>query len=105
MNVDQLRSKLLAAARAHPPADRVPYAFAQRVIARLRAGPLPDVWDMWGRALWRAAAPCVAIMLVLSAWSLLAPPPSPAAGDLAQELDSTVLAAAAQDQAPAELPR
>ena len=31
MNLEPLQKKLLAAARAHPPSDRVPYAFEQRI--------------------------------------------------------------------------
>ena len=41
----------------------------KRIMARLAARPLADDWELWGRALWRAAAPCVAIMLLLGAWS------------------------------------
>ena len=36
MNLAELETKLIAAARCHPPGDRVPYAFEQRVMARLR---------------------------------------------------------------------
>ncbi len=106
MNVDQLQRKLLAAARAVPPGDGVPYAFEQRVMARLRRVPVLDVWALWARGLWRAAAPCVGIMVLLSAWSLLAPGPKPAAtNDLSQELENTVLAAADQEAPAAELQR
>ncbi len=31
MNVDELRRKLIAAARANPPSDHVPYAFEKRI--------------------------------------------------------------------------
>ncbi len=105
MNVDLLHRKLISAARAQPPSAEVPYAFEQRVMALLRSSPALDVWALWSRALWRAAAPCVGLMLVLSAWSLLSPRPAPPAGDLSQELETTVLAAADQDQPPAELQR
>ncbi len=72
MNLAELERKLIAAARANPPSDRVPYAFEKRILARLPARPLADGWELWGRALWRAAAPCVAIMLLLGAWSFFA---------------------------------
>ena len=39
MNLEQLQKKLLAAARANPPADRVPYAFEKRILAQLAAQP------------------------------------------------------------------
>ena len=37
MNIAELQKKLLAAARANPPGDRVPYAFEKRVMALLAA--------------------------------------------------------------------
>ena len=69
MNLDQLQKKLLAAARANPPADQVPYAFEKRISALLKSRPMEDPLSLWARALWRAAAPCAAIMLVLGVWS------------------------------------
>ena len=99
MNLAQLERKLIAAARANPPSDRVPYAFEKRIMARLAARPVVDDWALWARALWRAAAPCVAIMLLLGAWSLYASRSSAPANDLSQELEQTLLAAVDQDQA------
>jgi hypothetical protein len=95
MNLTGLERKLLAAARSKAPSDSVPYAFQTRVMARLRSVPVPDGWALWGSALWRASVPCLAIMLLLSAWSFFASP-TPAPGDLSQEFESTVLAAANQ---------
>lgn len=69
MNLDSLRDKLLAAARAHPPSDQVPYAFEKRILARLRTPPAPDLGALWTRMLWRAAAPCVALTLTIGVWS------------------------------------
>ena len=101
MNLAELERKLIAAARAKTPSDWVPYAFEKRIMARLAASPAVDAWALWGRALWRAAAPCVAIMVALAAWSFLAPQESAPASDLSQALEQTLLAAANQDQ-PAE---
>ncbi len=98
MNLAELESKLLAAARAQRPSDRVPYAFEQRITARLLTQPKTDEWALWARALWRAAAPCLALMLLLAAWSWLAPAGSPQTMDLSQEFDNTVLAAVEQEQ-------
>jgi hypothetical protein len=104
MNLDQIQRKLVAAARAHKPSERVPYAFEQRIMARVKALAVPDEWAQWARALWNAAAPCVAIMILLSAWSLFAPanppanPSPPPPTDLAQALENTILAAVDQDQ-------
>ncbi len=67
-------------------------------MAHLAARPVVDDWALWGRALWRAAAPCVAIMLLLGAWSLFDQPGSTPANDLSQQLEQTLLAAVDQDQ-------
>jgi len=69
MNLEDLQKKLLAAARAHPPEDRVPYAFEKRILARLTAQPV-DGSALWARALWRAAIPCVAVTLLMATLSL-----------------------------------
>ena len=98
MNLAELERKLIAAARANPPSDRVPYAFEKRIMARLATQPVLDDWALWARALWRAAAPCVAITLLLGAWSLFAPPTSASANDVSQQLEQTLLAAVDQDQ-------
>ena len=97
MNLAELERKLIAAARANPPSDRVPYAFEKRITALLAAQPAVDGWALWARALWRAAAPCVAIMLLLGGWSFFAQGSAPA-NDLSQELEQTLLAAVDQDQ-------
>ncbi len=96
MNQAELQRRLFAAARTQAPSDRVPYAFEKRVMAHLLSQAPADVWAVWSRALWRAAAPCIAISLLLSAWSWLAPANS-ANADLSQELENTVLAAADQE--------
>ena len=98
MNLAQLERKLIAAARAHPPGEQVPYAFEKRILARLAACPRLDHWELWGRALWRAAAPCLAVTLALGAWSLLVPQRIAPANDLSQQLEQTLLAAVDQDQ-------
>ncbi len=102
MNLKELESKLVAAARMTPPNDRVPCGFEKRVLARLRSSPALDLWSLWARALWRAAAPCVAIALLLAAWNLFtstANPPASGNGafDVAQEFENTLLAAADQE--------
>jgi hypothetical protein len=97
MNLVELERKLIAAARANPPSDRMPYAFEKRIMARLAARPVADGWALWARALWRAAAPCAAIMLLLGTWSWLAPEDGAPANDLSQDLEQTLLAAVDQD--------
>ena len=99
MNLDQLQRKLLAAARMSVPSDRVPYAFEKRVMARLVGRTAADLSAIWARALWRAAVSCIALTILLSAWSWLSPA-SPPAPDLSQVFESTVLAAANQEPSP-----
>ena len=55
-----------------------------------RAG---DDWALWGRALWRAAAPCVAITLLLGAWIVLPRGATMLPCDLSQDFDNTLLVA------------
>lgn len=69
MNLAELQRKLLAAARAHPPGDAVPYAFEKRIMARLTGSAPADAWTLWSRALWRAAATCALLALLSGAWS------------------------------------
>ena len=54
-----------------------------------------DLGVLWAGALWRATVPCVAIVLLLGAWTFFASP-TPAQGDLSQDFENTVLAAANQ---------
>jgi hypothetical protein len=98
MNLVEVERKLIAAARANPPSERVPYAFEKRIMARLAARPVMDDWALWARALWRAAAPCAALMLMLGAWSFFAPHTSGSAPDVSQALEQTLLAAVDQEQ-------
>ncbi len=71
MNLEELQRKLLNAARANPPGDGVPYAFEKRITALLESNPAPDFATLWARALWRAAVPCVAVAIVLGAWTFI----------------------------------
>jgi hypothetical protein len=98
MNLDELKQKLIVAARTKPLDDRVPLAFEKRVMACLAARPMLDEWALWSRALWRAAAPCVAIMLFFTAWTFFAPNTSTTSNDLAQDFENTLLAAVDQEQ-------
>jgi hypothetical protein len=92
MNLTDLQRKLLAAARANPPPDTVPYAFEKRIMARLAETPVMDAWALWNRVLWRAAAPCVALCLTVSAWSYFAGTDAVSPDVLAAALESAVLA-------------
>lgn len=98
MNTTELQRKLIAAAKANPPAEQVPYTFEKRVMAHLRDKRALDIWAAWASALGRAAIPCVGFTLLLSAWAFFAAAPSGATSDLSQDLDNTLLAAAVQDQ-------
>ncbi len=69
MDQNHLLTKLLAAARQSPPRETVPYAFEKRIMARLGARHIEDNWALWGHALWRAAALCMTVSVLFSAWS------------------------------------
>jgi hypothetical protein len=97
MYLEDLQRKLIAAARAHPPADRVPYAFEKRVMALLRTRPFVDQGALWARALWRGAAACLVFMLLFGVLSVLLSGGSPLPKDLSQDFEKTLLASVAQD--------
>jgi hypothetical protein len=92
MDIATLHQKLIQAARNELVNDRVPYAFEKRIMARLATLPVVDVWTLWSRALWRAAAPCVALTLVLTLWSVYSLNTSPVQQVRAVELEHAVLA-------------
>lgn len=92
MNLDELQKKLLLAARAECPNDAVPYAFEKRIMARATSQPIIDITSLWSRILWRATAPCVAIMVLLGVWTMLSGHHNSSAETLAADLEDTVLA-------------
>jgi hypothetical protein len=100
MNLDQLQKKLIAAARTQPLEDRVPYAFEKRILARLATPPAVDTASLWARALWRAAVPCVAITILLAAWSFSSGSSDTSAKasseNLSQQFEQTLFASADQ---------
>lgn len=109
MKLDDLQKKLLAAAKAHPPADRVPLAFEKRVLANLKSRPAADLSALWARALWRAVVPCVAVSVVLVTF-LFVPasntdvtnvttlPIATSEEDLSQAFEATLLASSDQTE-------
>lgn len=113
MNLNLLHQKLITAARRHAPSDHVPYAFEQRIMARLAATPLPDGLALWAQALWRAAVPCLAIVLLAGIGAFFLPVDkttatvaSTASGapatELSQEFENTLLAAVDQPATASE---
>ena len=96
MNIAELQQKLLAAARADIPDDRVPYAFEKRVLALLASRARADKWIFWTRGLWQAAASCAAIAILLGAWVFLDSMAPPNATDLSQNFENTLLASVDQ---------
>ena len=90
MSMAELQKKLLAAARASPPSDNVPYAFEERIMAQLAAKPAFDILATWNRTLWQAAAPCVAVTLLLGAWTRFAQHTDRSRETLAADLESSL---------------
>src|SRR5262249_44265850 len=97
MNLAELQKKLIAAARAHPPDEGVPYAFEKRVRALLAARRVMDNPVLWVRGWWRAAVSCLAIALMLGVWVLFNPATGAGGEDLSQNFESTLLAAVDQN--------
>jgi len=98
MNLSELQNKLIAAARAHPPGDHVPYAFEKRISALLAGRVAPDNLSLWVRGLWRAAVSCVAITLLFGAWIFFSSAASATSNNLSQNFENTLLAAVDQSQ-------
>jgi len=94
MNLDNLQNKLIAAARAAQPSDRVPFAFEKRIMARLTSGTHFDLLGAWSAALWRAAVSCVVLVVLSGAWSIWSSAPQSEA-DFSQEFETAVYASAA----------
>jgi hypothetical protein len=92
MNIDELQRKLLVAARLSSPSDAVPYAFERRIMARIAGKPAVDLLALWNRALWQAAAPCIAVMLLLGVWTLFSLQTENSVETLAADLESAVYA-------------
>jgi hypothetical protein len=90
MNIAELQKKLVAFARENPPSDDVPYAFEKRIMAQLPAKPAFDILATWNRTLWQAAAPCVAVMLLLGAWTRFVQHPDSSHETLATDLESSL---------------
>jgi anti-sigma-K factor RskA len=93
-----LQKKLIAAARANPPGDHVPYAFEKRMMSLIAARGATDQLVFWVRGFWRAAASCVAIALLLGAWAFFNPAASNnKTDDLSQNFENTLLASVDQN--------
>ena len=99
MNLAHLHRKLIAAARAHPPGDSVPFAFPKRVMSHLGSRPesRPDPLAVWAGALWRGAIACLAVVLLLGAMSLVMSKAPSSSSDLTQDFEQTMLVAVDQD--------
>lgn len=93
MDLSKLHNKLIAAARATPPDEGVPYAFEKRIMAHLAGCKALDPWHLWGRAMSRSAACCVAVVFLVSIISY-ALPSSTATNQvsLSQDVEQTLLA-------------
>jgi len=98
MNIAELQMKLLAAARADAPDDRVPCAFEKRVMALLASRPGVNQSALWVSGLWRAAVSCAAIVLLLGIWVSFNSTTSLNPADLAWNFENTLLASVDQNE-------
>lgn len=92
MKTVELQNKIIAAARKATPSDAVPYAFEKRILARIRRETIVDVWTLWSVRLWRAAGPCVAVMLAMSLWAIFAKDRRAPVESFASDLEQSVMA-------------
>lgn len=92
MNPEELRLRLLAAARGAPTSapEEIPSGFEHRVMARLSGRATAfDGWLLWSRVLWKGAlAACLVVGLTVLGLQVLLP----ASDDLADQLDAVLLA-------------
>lgn len=72
MNSDLLLNKLIKAAKSSPPSDSVPYAFEKRIMAKIMSSPVYETTLLWSQILWKAAKPCIVIMIIVCLWAFLA---------------------------------
>lgn len=83
--------RLIRAARRLPDEEQVPYAFEKRVMAHLRQIKPVDNVTLWALGLWKAAVPCVAVMLLITTWATLSTSAeSSSENSLAVELELTM---------------
>ena len=98
MDADKLRNTLVKAAQKQTPSDHVPYAFEQRIMARLRGRAVEDPWTLWGRWLWRSAMSFGVVAIACGVWGFGPVDPSLAAtaeDDLSAHLEQSLYASAA----------
>jgi hypothetical protein len=98
MNLDHLQQKLLACG-PQPIAERLRAVCLREAHygAPARSAGARSLGTL-GRALWRAAAPCVALMLLFGVWSFVGtnnanPSGMADGGDFSQHFEQTMLAA------------
>lgn len=95
MDLDRLHNRLIAAAKANAPSTNVPYAFERRIMERIKTTVRIDAWSWWSATLWRATPPCLAIMLLISAWTgwqFATSKPADPIVNLGAELETTIYA-------------
>jgi hypothetical protein len=98
MNLDQLKTSLISAARQQAPSDSVPLGFEHRVMSRVRAkaaGGVEAAADQlaeWTQGFWRAAVSSVGLCVLALAFHVSVPAPTQDWADsmevLSADLDS-----------------
>jgi hypothetical protein len=79
-------NRIFEIAREVGVSSHVPYAFEKRIMARIGSARPLDIWDLWSRYLWQAAAPCVAVTLAVGIWAYFEPRPADTGPDLESAL-------------------
>ena len=71
MKISDLEEKFWTTARTLPLDERVPYAFEKRIMTLVKSRGAVEPLAFWSRVLWRAAAPCIGVMLAVGAAAML----------------------------------
>ena len=89
----EMLNKVLTAASKVKPSDRVPYAFEQRIRAQIAEEPVAGTLLAWSQSLWRAVAPCLALVALVVIWQAGLPveAPAPAPNTTAQPAEDATI--------------
>lgn len=91
---EKMLNRVLEASSKVKPSGRVPYAFENRIRARISEEPVAGTLLAWSQGLWRAVVPCLALMALAVIWEAAPPTESeaPAPNTAAQPAEEEVIA-------------
>lgn len=90
MKVKSLHKLLIETARKLPEKDCVPASFEKRIMSHIDAEGLTDALTLWAKGLWRAAIPCLTLMMLIGTLNVIDRQESQV-DPLAEDLELTML--------------